>query len=394
MERKTKKKIGIVFIIFFLFAVYKDSTGGYLKENHILLRDEEKEQEVHLVLEGEDIVWEYEWEIPPIFVTKEEAEHYFSEAITCITEDFQKVEERLPLSKSYVNGKVNAEWDFGTVDCIEKDGTILQHELPEDNLLVNVQVFLSCGAYEQIYTFPIEIKKKPLSKQEHLLQAVEEWMDMQMMQEGSSQIQLPTEVEGVSLKWSEKRESVAIKVLCLEGIAMLFLWWGEKQQVKQEEQKRVRALELEYANLIYQLSMLLEAGMTIRQAWGKIAAQYERTKNVHPEKQNSLYEQIVAMNRRLEEGENERVVYQKFADKLQIRCYYQLMRTLCNHLEKGSKDLCKQLEEECRRAYEEKILIMKKMGEEASTKMLVPLMGMMFLVLAIVLLPAILGMTI
>ena len=47
-----------------------------------------------------------------------------------------------------------------------------------------------------------------------------------------------------------------------------------------------------------------------------------------------------------------------------------------------------QLQEESRMAFEQRILVAKRRGEEASTKMLVPLMLMLMLVMAIVMVPA------
>ena len=53
--------------------------------------------------------------------------------------------------------------------------------------------------------------------------------------------------------------------------------------------------------------------------------------------------------------------------------------------------VCNYLEEEEHRAYTERILLAKKLGEEASTKMLLPLLLMMMLVMGIVLAPAMIG---
>ena len=60
-----------------------------------------------------------------------------------------------------------------------------------------------------------------------------------------------------------------------------------------------------------------------------------------------------------------------------------------NSKSKGGSDLCQHLEKEASKAYEQRIMDAKKKGEEASTKMLVPLMLMMVLVMAIVIMPAI-----
>jgi hypothetical protein len=46
------------------------------------------------------------------------------------------------------------------------------------------------------------------------------------------------------------------------------------------------------------------------------------------------------------------------------------------------------LQEESRQAFEQRILQAKKKGEEASTKMLLPLMLMLMMVMGIIILPA------
>jgi len=45
-------------------------------------------------------------------------------------------------------------------------------------------------------------------------------------------------------------------------------------------------------------------------------------------------------------------------------------------------------------AYEQRVLLAKRLGEEASTKMLIPLMLMMVLVMGIVMIPAIISFSI
>ena len=71
--------------------------------------------------------------------------------------------------------------------------------------------------------------------------------------------------------------------------------------------------------------------------------------------------------------------------------YYRLVRLLIGNLEKGTGGLCEALEQENRQAYEMRILRAKTLGEEASTKMLLPLILMMLVVMAIVMVPAMLG---
>ena len=140
-------------------------------------------------------------------------------------------------------------------------------------------------------------------------------------------------------------------------------------------------MEYQYSEVVSQLAMLLEAGMTMRQAWQCIAKQYQEKRNKGIMGESLVYEAIVRMGRRISEGEKERLVYEAFIEETNVSCYRRLMRTLIGNMEKGMNGVCSYLEEEERRAYTERILLAKKLGEEASTKMLIPLMLMMMLVM-------------
>jgi len=398
MKGMNLSKIAVIFLIFFLLAIYQDATNGIMQPDGVILRNHAggKEKEVQLILDGEAVLEEYNYslKIEPARVTSDEADAYFSSTIACITNDFQEIGEKVPMAESYEGGLVEAKWDFGNTACINAQGEILQENVPEAGAVIPAEVTLSCGEYEQIYEFLFRIEKRVLSEREKLLQSLEKWMNQQMEMEGTDKIQLPAELNGIKLEWSEEKNYLTIRVVALELVAVILIWWGQKKQAELEEQKRIQRLEMDYPDLVNQLSILLETGMTTRQAWKRIAAQYEAKRNHQQMEEKPVFEAIVYMSRRLSEGENERMAYQKFANEVNVRCFYRLMRTLSTNLEKGTAGLCVQLEEECRKAYEQRILTAKRLGEEASTKMLIPLMFMMILVMVIVLLPAILGTTI
>lgn len=398
MNIKEKKKLVWVFLIFLLAAFYKDCTSGSLQEDGLIQRNvyAGEEREVSLVLDAEGVLEDYTYELTlePANVTQEEAEGYFQQAIEELTSDFRQYDETLPIKKTYCDEAVKAEWEFSNREYVNAQGEILQEQIPEEGIVCVVEVTLSCGAYEKIYSFPLEIEKKEVSQQEQLLQDLEQWINVQMQKEGETMLQLPLELNGVKLEWSEERSSLTLQVLILEVVAVAVLWWGRKKQKEQEEKARIHAVELGYSDVVNQLSMLLETGMTTRQAWSKIAALYETKRKKQMVEKDQTLEAVVCMKRRLLEGESERIVYEKFDEEVNVRCYHQLMRVLIRHLDKGESGLCEYLEEECRQAYNRRILMAKKMGEEASTKMLMPLMLMMGLVMAVVLLPAIMEITV
>ena len=150
----------------------------------------------------------------------------------------------------------------------------------------------------------------------------------------------------------------------------------------------IEKMEKEYPDIVTQLALLLQAGMTTRQAWNRIASQYSFKRKENMIEPKPVYEAIVRMNRIFMEGESERVAYLQFLEAVPAPCYRKLMRILLGNLEKGTQGIAIRLQDESRQAFEKKILHAKKLGEEASTKMLAPLMLMLLIVMGMMMLPA------
>ena len=396
MKKKmdTKCKIAAVFGLLLLIALVADFTKSKEVENGAIHRAEigEEEKEIQLLLEIEGVLEDYEYvvEVEPVQPTKEEAEAYFEQAISLIDVDFKNVEQDVPLKEGYLDYVVKADWSFMPFGLIDAEGKVCWDRLEEDEVIIQAQVELSCGKYERIYAFSFPLKRPMLSEKERIIQQLEDWIEEEMSQEGSDKVQLPVEIDGKILRWSEKTEYMTPQILLLEVVAIILLWIILKRRKLEEEKTKLAKMERDYPEIVNQLSILLSAGMTTRQAWNKLSARYSYKKKAGMVEEKIVYEAILRLNRRFAEGESERVVYQQFAEEIPAPCYHKLMRILLGNLEKGTQGICIRLEEENRLAFEQTILQAKKMGEEASTKMLVPLMLMMVIVMGIVMLPALL----
>ena len=88
------------------------------------------------------------------------------------------------------------------------------------------------------------------------------------------------------------------------------------------------------------------------------------------------------------DGESVKRAYQKFAERVDVGSYQRLIRILLQNLQTGSRGLCQLLEQEAESALEEKKALARKLGEEAGTRMLMPLMLMLGIVIAIIMVPA------
>lgn len=386
-----QKVIVSLFLLLGMSLVADFTQEGVIQEGTIERGEigaEEKEIQLQVDIEGIVEDYDYSIEVLPEQPTKEKAEQYFAKASAEIEEDFEKIGEKVPIQSSYVGDVVEADWSFEPFGLIDTEGNIRYEKLKEEGETMQAKVSLSCGEYEQILTFPFRIFPKELSLEEESIKQLEKCLQEQMNLEGSSQIRLPTQLGNNKVVWSEKREYITPQILFLELMTVALLWVVFKRKRIQDEKKRLAAMEYEYPNIVNQLSLLLGAGMTTKQAWKRIAGQYAFKRKAGMIEENVVYEGIAQMTHRLSEGESERSVYQQFTQEIPAQNYRKLMRILLGSLEKGVQGLCERLEEESRLAYEQRIIQVKKRGEEASTKMLVPLMLMLMIVMGIVMLPA------
>ena len=388
-----KKKVLIVFLILLgasiAVDVSKESLGnGVIERGEI--GDEGKEYQ--LTLDIENIVKDYEYtlEVSPALPTEKEAKEQIALAIEQIEQDFEETGTEVPIQKTYLEGTVKAKWSFQPYGIIDSSGKVMQNKLEEDTV-IQVGVNLSCGAYEREYEFSYLLMKPQLTEEQELLQKVEISLEEQLQKEGNTTIKLPEELDGKSLVWSEKREYITPQMLLLEIVAVVLLWFVQKRKQKEDEKKRIQEMELDYPDIVSQLSLLLGAGMTTRQAWNRLATQYNFKRKNGMVAKRPVYESILRMNGRLLEGESERNAYEQFRMEIPASCYHKLMRILLGNLEKGSQGICVRLEEESQSAFEQRILQAKKRGEEASTKMLGPLILMLLIVMGIVMVPALIG---
>lgn len=395
MKQKEKKRLVLGFAALLVVALLLDIADRTGEDRTELPRGEfgqgGESVLLYLEIEGEEERYPYYLELEAARPTREQAETYFAEVITQIQDEFQEISDTVPYQDSYRDGTIEAEWSFYPRGVVYADGTIEWERIPEEGCNVSASVNLQCSFYEKLYEFDFVIFPKEYSRKEKLLQIIETQIAEELQKEGSDRLLLPEEVDGVRLTWTREQESLSLKIVLLELLALVAIWYAGKQRAQQQERRLRQDMEMEYPEIVGQLILLLGAGMTIRQAWNRISARYLDKRRNNQIKKNPAYEAILVMNRQLKEGENERIAYQNFAETTKVMSYYRLVRLLIGNLEKGTGGLCEALEQENRQAYEMRILRAKTLGEEASTKMLLPLILMMLVVMAIVMVPAMLG---
>ena len=127
------------------------------------------------------------------------------------------------------------------------------------------------------------------------------------------------------------------------------------------------------------------AGMTIRNAFLKMGEDYKKQKK---NQKRYVYEEILIACNELQGGRSETEAYDHFGRRCQVQAYLKLSALLSQNLRKGSNDLLQMLRQEADNAFAQRKALAKKLGEEAGTKLLLPMMMMLCIVMVIIIIPA------
>ncbi len=176
----------------------------------------------------------------------------------------------------------------------------------------------------------------------------------------------------------------AIYILLIIG---LLLFSGDNKIKRRVAQRRLE-IQLEFPNFINKLTLLLNAGLTMSKAWEKISSDV----NMSGSNESAFYSEVIKTAADIKMGKNETEAYSQFAKRVKTPEISRLMSTILQNTKRGGNDLVLALRLQANECWEMRKNTIKRLGEEASTKLLFPMMIMFFAILIIVVTPAIISM--
>ena len=363
-----------------------------------------RKEELNLEIEGErnqTVVLE----ISPRAFSDEEIEALFSEAMDVLektmldqNESLEYVTENLNLSYELEGYPFVISWQLSRYDVVDMAGRIQRDKLKEidpkrEGVPVTVTAILRYEEKEAVYKqdlviFSPEEEKQSIS--EDVLDVVSQ-MNSQLREE--SYITLPDTVSGRKIVWKKEQKSNAVILLILGMVMSILLVFQEQQQKKEEKKKKQEQMLLDYSEIISQFIILMGAGMTAKNVWKKIVEDYRKQK-IYSGRIRWAYEEMEITWMEMQNGVPELDCYEHFAKKCDLLPYIKLGALLAQNLKKGTKGLWIQMEMEAHRAMNDRKNQIKRLGEEAGTKLLIPMLLMLIVVLLIVIVPAFLSIQI
>lgn len=337
--------------------------------------------------------YEIEIEVPQQRLSKQEEEAYLSSAIKEIDETFpgenksvESIRENPYVSGTYQNGMVEAEWSFSDYDYINSSGELTTEDLSEEGCYVMATVNLTCEDSSCIYEFYLCLLPRIKEAEEKFLDDLMVDLEEKELQE-EAYLCLPEQIGEYNISWSEKEDLTYLKILFLGVIIAFCVPMIAQSRQKEEEKIRREKLALAYPTVVNKLMLLLGAGMTLQGAWKKILSVY----NEKSGESNVLYDEMLVTLHEIESGKGEALAYEDFGKRCGLPNYRRFGNLLSQNLKKGAGELENLLEQEALQAREERRNNAKKLGEEAGTKLLMPMIIMFGIVIAVIIVPAFLS---
>ena len=299
-------------------------------------------------------------------------------------------EVRLPLSLPAVleNGAVTVEYYITPGGMIEEDGSISGEPDP-DGSLVTITATLTCQDRISTYECAARIYPPILTAEQQFRENINHAVDRARNADPTdTKVKLPDTVDGRTLHWSYPKDSSLTLIMILMIILPIAYWAREDSKIHDAAKERLSQLELDYSQLLWKLTMLLSAGLTIRGAFSRITDQYEAEQAA----KRYVYEEMLLTLREMRSGVPEASAYENFGRRCCLPAYIKLGSLLSQNLKKGSKGLTALLEHEAVLSMDQHKMAVRKIGERASVKMLLPMILMFGVVLIILMVPAFLSM--
>ncbi len=296
----------------------------------------------------------------------------------------------LHIKNTYADGMVDAVWEFSDATLISSDGTILYENLEKKApAILYAAAKLSCCNEEKTYSFPLRLQMPTVTTPEGFSYRMTKALKQADRNHPTDEcIVLPQSIENQPVLWAKKQDNRGVLLSALGLAAGVGIVLGKKEEEKKAVMKRMKALTTDYPDIVSALSLYVSAGITVRAAFTRIFASYCDRKRQNGIRDRPGYEAIGNVVRQMEDGVGEEAAYTTLGRLTGHKDYRKLAMMLKKNLKHGSVMLQTQLEKEEVQAFEMRKLAARTMGEEASTKLLMPMIMLLGVVIMVLIAPA------
>lgn len=396
MKRKNKilyVGVGLFLLIMLVGVVINTKDGSITKIKRPGYS--ENADTYSLMAQVEDESFEVNIKVEPMKIEEANLQKYFDEAFDIICEklpgensSLEDVKTNLNFVEEVKKYGIKVNYHSENTALIKHDGEVINRKVSEQGESCDITIELEYEDFYQEYVVTARVYPPVLTKDEILSEQITEIVLLENNKHGEEYLQLPNEIMGKEVTFVEQTDSkVPIVVLML--LFLLLFWYYKKFVVKRNlEKAREKELMLDYGEIVSKLSLLMGAGMSSVSAFTKIATDYKVSLNKGSGASRCAYEEIVAATNRISTGMSEIESFSLFGKACRLHSYIKLSSLLIQNSRKGGEGFTQAIKYEATQGFIERKAMAQRTGEEAGTKLLLPMGMMLCVVLVIIIVPA------
>lgn len=352
-------------------------------------------QTYHLLVDGTGAEGEIEVMVPGqaasgiAAVLEAEAEG-LQEQILGENPSAEQVTSDLELPKE-LDGGILVTWESSLPEVVSRSGRVYNQELEAEGTMVELTAVLSYGESSLVIVIPVQVFP-PVKDSQYYINRLEEVLE-RAGQENREEpyLVLPEEIEGASVYYDSRADNRPLYLLFAGIVVAMCIVLLHRQQVEEAYRERNHQLQAEYSKIVSELAMLLHCGLPVRACWQRMVAEYQQERVSDQSRFSYALEEMQLTYRQMTGGMPEAGAYVSFGSRCGLYEYRRLGMLLEQTVRQGSKGLMALLENEAVWAMEQRKNLARKRGEEAGTKMMLPMFMMFGVVVAVVMVPALMS---
>ena len=394
-------------LVFGIFLLAADFLLSVKKTDGVIERNDygggSRTEELKVSILGEDKKIPIQVEIAERQYSSEEIQKLFGSMIQKMegmilgeNESLDRIEYDMNLLTKIPNEPVEVSWELDHYDVMNVRGELKPDSLEEEGTLVTLYAVLTyCENKEEqaAYQCTANVFPRTLNKNEKAKIQIEEAVRKKEGESRTSKkLKLPDKIINKRTVYYRKMNSRGLVLVMMALLIGVLLYALEIQNKEKEKEQRKQQMILDYPEIVNKMTLFLGAGMTAKRAWRKVVEDYGRQKEIWGERY--AYEEMKRVCHEMERGVAESESYENFGRRCNIQAYLRFGALLSQNLRKGTRGMTQVLKAESIQAFEERKARAKRLGEEAGTKLLLPMFLMLAIVLVIVIVPAFLSVQI
>lgn len=313
------------------------------------------------------------------------AEDYLEQVVPGENESLERITEDLYFPEA-LRGMCNGiYWSTDAPWLVTAEGEVLNSELTEP-VKVQITAELAYGTEYRYFSRVITVLAPEYTPEETVLREAEkELAKLEESTRTTGQFILPEQVHGYRVEQEAGAQFGLSGFLVLLAVILpLLLYSGYFSGLDTRRKERKEQAENGYTEFVTKLSLLLAAGVSVRKALERLAEEYE---NNHGPR-HVLAAELKVTRQELDNGGSETVVYEEFGRRIGVLAYRRMTSLLTQNVSRGVQGMRTLLLQEAKEVMAQDRANIRIKGEQAGTKLLLPMMGLLFLVFAILLVPA------